>query len=368
MLIESYAQAWYNRVDLGKEAWPMTGIAHQAEPRRYLYQSKGWKLLFNAVWLGAAVALLIPLTLAGLVLSRSVPFFSPLNLSNVAWIWLSHAILAPAIVLIVASGGLDLSIGAVIGLVGVVVATLAPIIGPGAAALVGTGLGLLTGLVNGLLAGATRVHGALVTLATATLLRGLALTLTLGTPVAVKDVGWLSSPAIPWIALLFAVLAGLGGALLLARRKAQSGDAAPSWIARLIFTGLPYVFSGLLAGLVGVIYLGRLRVGLPTGGAGFEVDELLIVLLGGTPLVSAAVGNTLVNIAGALLAALAVAVGQNGAVLAGAPPFAVELVKGVGLLVVGGVSYLYYLGVSLLPAARKKGEVLAKPGDAGVQT
>jgi ribose transport system permease protein len=362
--IESCAQAWYNRVDLRKEAWPVNGIAPPVEPRRYLYQSRGWKLLFNAVWLGVAVALLIPLTLAGLVLSRSVPFFSPLNLSNLAWIWLSHAILAPATVLIVASGGLDLSIGAAIGLVGVVVATLAPVIGPGAAAFVGLGLGLLVGLVNGLLAGATRVHGALVTLATATLLRGLALTLTQGTPLSVKDLGWLSMPAIPWIALLFAILAGLGGAWLLARRKGQPGDAPPSWMARLIVTGPPYVFSGLLAGLVGVIYLGRLRVGLPTGGAGFEVDELLIVLLGGVPLVSAPVGNTLVNIAGALLAALAVAVGQNGAVLAGAPPFAVELAKGVALLAVGGVSYLYYLGVSLLPAARKKGEAPAKPVDA----
>jgi ribose transport system permease protein len=348
----------------------MTGDAHQAEPRRYLYQSKGWKLLFNAVWPGFAVILLIPLMLAGLALSRSVSFFSPTNLSNVAWIWLSHAILAPAIVLIVASGGLDLSIGALIGLVGVVVASLAPAIGPVAAALVGVGLALLVGLVNGLLTGATRVHGALVTLATATLLRGLALTMTQGTPIGVKDMGWLSSPAIPWIALLFAVLAGLSGALLFVRRKAQAGDARPSWMARLAFTGLPYVLSGLLAGLVGVIYLGRLRVGLPTGGAGFEVDELLIVLLGGTPLVSAPVGNMLVNIAGALLAALAVAVGQNGAVLAGTPPFAVELAKGVSLLIVGVISYLYYLGVSLLPAARKKGEKgdpSAKPGDVEVQ-
>jgi ribose/xylose/arabinose/galactoside ABC-type transport system permease subunit len=345
----------------------MNGNAHQAEPRRYLYQSKGWKLLFNAVWLGFAVLLLIPLTVAGLALSRSVSFFSPLNLSNLAWIWLTHAILAPAVVLIVASGGLDLSIGAVIGLVGVVIAALAPVIGVEAAALVGIGLALLVGLVNGLLVGASRVHGALVTLATATLLRGLALTLTTGTPISVKDVGRLSSPTIPWIALLFAVLAGLGGVLLLARRKGQPGDAPPSWIARLIYTGLPYVFSGLLAGLVGVIYLGRLRVGLPTGGAGFEVDELLIVLLGGTPLVSAPVGNMLVNIAGALLAALAFAAGQNGAVLAGTPPFFVELAKGVSLLAVGVVSYLYYLGVSLLPAARKKGEVPTKPGDSKVQ-
>jgi ribose transport system permease protein len=345
----------------------MNGNAHQVEPHRYLYESKGWKLLFNAAWLGFAVILLIPLTLAGLALSKSVPFFSPLNLSNLMWIWLIHTILAPAIVLIVASGGLDLSIGAVIGLVGVVIATLAPVIGLEAAALIGICLALLVGFVNGLLVGTTRVHGALVTLATATLLRGLALTMTEGTPVAVKDVGRLSSPALPWIALLFAVLAGIGWALLLSRRKAKSGDAPLSWIARLIFTGLPYGLSGLLAGLVGVMYLGRLRVGLPTGGAGFEVDELLVVLLGGTPLVSAAVGNTLVNIAGAILAALAFAVGQNGAVLAGAPPFFVDLAKGVSLLAVGGVSYLYYLGVSLLPAARKKGDMLAKPSDAQVQ-
>ena len=69
----------------------MNGNAHQAEPRRYLYESKGWKLMFNAVWLGAAVVLLIPLTLASLALSRSVSFFSPLNLSNVAWIWLRRS-------------------------------------------------------------------------------------------------------------------------------------------------------------------------------------------------------------------------------------------------------------------------------------
>ncbi len=334
---------------------------HEAEPRRYLYESRGWKLLFNAAWLGFALVLLIPLTLAGLALSRSALFFSGPNLSNVAWIWLSHAILAPAIVLIVASGGLDLSIGALIGLVGVVIAGLAPVIGPEAAALVGIGLALLVGLVNGLLVGATRVHGALVTLASATLLRGLALTVSQGSTVVVKDVGQLSSPAIPWIALLFAVLVGVGWALLLSRRKTKSGGAPPSWIERLILTGLPYVFSGLLAGLVGVIYLGRLRVGLPVGGSGFEVDELLIVLLGGTPLVSVPVGNMLVNIAGAIVAALALAVGQNGAALAGTQPFFVELAKGASLLAVGVVSYLYYLGVSRLPAARKKDAVTASP-------
>jgi ABC-type uncharacterized transport system permease subunit len=159
-------------------------------------------------------------------------------------------------------------------------------------------------------------------------------------------------------------LAGIVWALLLARRRAKSGDAPPTWFARLIFTGLPYALSGLLAGLVGVIYLGRLSVGLPTGGAGFEVDELLIALLGGTPLLSAPVGNTLVNIAGALLAALAVAAGQNGAALAGAPPFFVDMAKGVSLLAVGVFSYLYYLGVSLLPAPREKGDAPAKPVDA----
>ena len=151
-------------------------------------------------------------------------------------------------------------------------------------------------------------------------------------------------------------------ALVVGRRRAAKPGQEPqlSWLACLLGTGLPYVFSAVMAGWVGLMLAGRLRVGLATVGAGLEVDELLVVLLGGTALGSLPIGNSVVNIFGGLGAAQAFAIVQNLQALSGGQAAVLEIGKSVALVLTGLVSYLYYLIVARLRTS-SRGPATPKP-------
>jgi len=238
----------------------------------------------------------------------------------------------------------------------VLMASLSPSIGVIGAVVAALVVMFIIGLVNAVVAGGTRIHGAIVTLGAATFARGLALALSAGKVTAVGPVGPLASLALPWAALVMSLVLGVICALLIGRRRrAEPGQEPPSsWLGRLLSTGFPYLFSAVMAGVAGVIVGARLRVGTVSAGSGFEVDVLLIALLGGTALGGAAlsrlpVSNSLVNMFGALVAALALVLVQNMQALAGGQASgAQDLGRGVVLLVVALVSYFYILLVGRL--------------------
>jgi ribose transport system permease protein len=334
----------------------METIASGSTRRRtYLYENRWWKLAFNAVWVVLMAVVVVALLLLGSVLF-SPTFFAAPNLTQLTWQWLVRAILIPPVVLIIASGGVDLSIGALIGLTTVLMASLSPLVGVFGAVVAALVVAVFVGLVNGVVVGATRIHGAIVTLAAATLARGLALGFSAGKVTALGQAGLLASPALPWAALALSLVLGIVWALLIGRRPAAGVGQEPSssWFRRLLSTGFPYLFSAVMAGVAGVVIGGRLGVGTASAGSGFEVDALLIALLGGTALGSAAssrlpVSNSLVNMLGGLGAALALVLVQNMQALAGAQASgAQDLGKGVVLLVTGLVSYIYYVLVGRL--------------------
>ena len=162
----------------------------------YLYENRGWKLAFNAVWLVLMAVVVVVLLLLGSVLfSRT--FLAAPNLTQLTWQWLVRAILIPPVVLIIASGGVDLSIGALIGLTTVLMASLSPSIGVIGGVVAALVVAVIIGLVNGVVAGSTRIHGAIVTLGAATFARGLALALSAGKVTALGSVGPLTPKVIP---------------------------------------------------------------------------------------------------------------------------------------------------------------------------
>jgi ribose transport system permease protein len=329
----------------------METVASGTTKRRiFLYENRWWKLAFNAVWVVLMAVVVVVLLLVGAVLfSRT--FLAAPNLTQLTWQWLVRAILIPPVVLIVASGGVDLSIGALIGLTTVLMASLSSsmgIVGATVAALV---VALIVGLVNGLVAGGTRIHGAIVTLAAATLARGLASALSAGRVTAILGAGLFASPVLPWAALAVSLALGVVWALLVGRRPAAGAGQEPpsSWLKRLLSTGFPYLLSAAMAGVAGVLVGVRLRAGTAGAGSGFEVDALLIALLGGTALGFLPVGNSLVNMLGGFGATLALVLVQNMQTLSGTQSSAVlDLGKGVLLLVTGLVSYVYYVLVGRL--------------------
>jgi ribose transport system permease protein len=245
-------------------------------------------------------------------------------------------------IVVIASGGVDLSVGSVVGVVSVVMAALVDSgRGLAVAIVVSILLAVVIGVINGLLVGLARVHSALVTLGMATLLRGLILLITQGRTIAAGPAAVLRSLAVPGLLLALLLIIGVVVLTELApfARKRYLGlrDDTP-WLQRLALSGLPYLLSSTMAGLAGAFLLGWVGYGTIAAGSGYEVDVILIVLLGGT-----VYGGGLVNGIGAILAALTVVLARNTVMRSNLPAAYQYVFQGIALLVFGLLCQLYYM-------------------------
>lgn len=326
----------------------------QTDQSQFFYDNWKWRLSSKAIWVGLVLLLLILV----LFTTASVGgFWKARSLQSLARSGLLFlALLAPPMILVVASGGVDLSVGTIAGAVSVVMALLMVSgMSPAVALLIGLMVAILIGLVNGLLVGLARVHGAVATFGMMVLLRGVVFVVTEGLTIAVGEVGFLGSLAVPGLVLALLLMIGVIVLTELApfARKRFLGvhDDSP-WLQRVAITGLPYVLSGTMAGLAGACYVGIMRAGTIATGSGLEAEVMLIVFLGGT-----ALGGGLVNGIGAILAVLTLAVAKHILVLSNQPYDRREIVKGVGLLAFGLLCQLYYMIVNWLFKRAKSKEM-----------
>jgi ribose transport system permease protein len=245
----------------------------------------------------------LPLLLAIMVLVGLfriwVPQFLALeNLLDLAQQISVNAILAFGMTLVILIGGIDLSVGAVVALIGTVtVATLARG-GLAAGLFAGLGVAAIFGALNGLCAARTRMPPFIITLATMLVARGVALRFNEGRPLAVPDAeklflalgnarlfGFLPVPVL----LMLAAFA-LTAVLLHRTRFGQHLYAIGGNREAARFTGIPlarnevivYVICSLLAGLAGIIHASQLYSAEPASGQGFELNAIAAVVVGGT--------------------------------------------------------------------------------------
>ena len=293
---------------------------------------------------------LVGLLVLGLALTFvSDRFLTLENLGNIGRQVSINAIIATGMTLVIITGGIDLSVGAVM--------TLAMTFGAGAM-LAGVpvpaaiGLALLTGIgcgaLNGVLIGYARFPAIIVTLATMEIPRGVALLYTGGYPLTGLPAqfgplgrGEILGLHIPtWIML--AVVAG--GHVFLTRFVAGRAFYALGGneeAARL--SGLPvrrykllaYTLSGFTAALAGVVLSSRLMSGQPNAGVGFELDAIAAVVLGGT-----AIAGGRGSIVGTLIGAVTLGVLNNGLNLMSVSPYTQKILKGAIILLAIGVSAL----------------------------
>src|SRR5256884_833392 len=276
---------------------------------------------------GGILVLLI--FIAALILLTSE--FLPLtNLDNLGRQVTVFAILSIGELFVILTGGIDLSVGSVLGLSGGVTALLlvggAPI---PLAILVGLLLGLLVGLINGLLVSRFGLPPFIATLGMLGIARGLVLLLTGAKTIAplpdafnaIANGTLLGLPSLFWILIIVALLAAFVlGRTIFGRYVYAVGSNAES--ARL--SGVPvnavllavYSISGLLAGFAGVLTTSRLGAGIPTAGTGYELQAIAGAVIGGASL-SGAKGRNI----GAGLCALIIAIPSNGGKLLGVDPF-----------------------------------------------
>jgi ribose transport system permease protein len=258
---------------------------------------------------GAVVALLIVCAFAAL---RYDAFLTSENLLNVLRQNSMLGIVALGMTFVILTAGIDLSVGSLLAVAGVVAANLAA---SGTLPAVAAAVGLTTvlGLVNGALIAKARIQPFIVTLAMMIAARGIALAATGEQSVRVDRLSegftWLGrgelGPIPVPIAILF-VLYAVGWLVLghtrFGRHVYALGDNEEA--ARLM--GLPvgrvtigvYALSGALAGFAGVILASRLGAGQPVAGQGWELDAIAAVVVGG-PLLTGGqggVGSTLVGV------------------------------------------------------------------------
>ena len=243
---------------------------------------------------------------------RYAPFATPENLLNVLRQNSMLGMVALGMTLVILTGGIDLSVGAMLAVAGMVGAMLS---GEGTLVAVAGGLaaGALLGLVNGVVITKARMEPFIVTLAMMIAARGVALGATGENSVRVDRAAtgfiWLGRGevlGVPVPVLLFALVYLLGWLMLRYTRFGRyiyaAGDHQDA--ARLLGLNVDrvliatYALSGALAGLAGVVLAARLGAGQPVAGTGWELDAIAAVVVGGTLLSGGqgGVGFTLVGV------------------------------------------------------------------------
>jgi ribose transport system permease protein len=297
-----------------------------------------------ALWFLKAGPFLILAILILIIAVISPVFLTTRNIGNVLAQTAVIAVLALFQLLVIVTRGIDLSVGSTLALATVVGALVYQSNGSGAGTIVIMLVtGLVVGLVNGFLYVKGRIpHPFIVTLATLTLVRGVALWLSDGRPIqGAPDVvltlggksmlGWIpvSTIVVVGTALLVWLLTtrmvwgrwiyAVGGNPEAARRTAIPTSSV------LISV---YVLSGLAAGVAGVLTMGRTNAGAPTFGALAELDAIAAVIIGGASFLGGrgTIGNALVG-------ALMIGVIRNAMNLANLASFFQLIVLGVVIII-----------------------------------
>lgn len=301
-------------------------------------------MLSNAIksW-GLVIALVI---ISALISFANPNFFTVPNLVNVVRQISINGILAVGVTFVLLTGGVDLSLGSVVALAGVVAASAAhpqqyPVVVPLA---LGVLTGAACGAVNGFVVTKGRVAPFIATLGMMTVARGLALVVSGGRPVSNLSPAFTrlggDVMGIPIPAIILAVIALLSYVFLKHLRLgryifAVGGNEHAAWASGInvgMVKLLAYTVCGALAGVAGVVLAARITTGQPNAGVGYELDAIAAVVIGGTSL-SGGVGG----VGGTILGSLLMGVINNGLDLMNVTSYYQSIVKGI--IIVGAVLF-----------------------------
>ena len=295
------------------------------------------RLLVNVIALLALVAL---------VSSLSDKFLTPTNAANVLRQISTVVTVGCFFTLLMVSGGIDLSVGGVLAVSGIVSVTLVNLGAPLPVAFAAAvALGALVGLLNGLLVAVVGINTVIATLGTMYVTRGAALVLGGGKSVRPEDPGYayigngLIGPVpvmVVTMVIVLVITVLLERRTLIGRFAVLVGSNARG--ARL--SGLPvrtiqvtlFAMTGAAAGWAGVMVSSRFNTALPTVGTGFEFEVIIATLLGGTSLLGGE-GSVL----GLLLGALIVGTATTGMNILGIPSFIQTVLLGTVLITAVGL-------------------------------
>lgn len=247
---------------------------------------------------GSLVALILLCIIISIVRPR---FFSFLNIRNVLRLASINGLLAVGMTFVCLTGGIDLSVGAVMGCAGMYSAYFAqvtmgqPMI---VAVLIGVAMGLVIGVFNGICIAYLKVPAFVGTLGSMSIAKSLTYLLTNAKPIpnlsdSFKQIGGgMVANVLPIPIVIFAVVLLISFLLLYKTRYgryvfAVGGNATAARVSGIntkqIIASV-YVLSGVLAALAGVITSARVTSGVTNTGEGYETDAIAMVVIGGTSL------------------------------------------------------------------------------------
>ena len=261
-----------------------------------------------------------------------------LNIGRQSSVLLTVSLAETVVILI---GSIDLSIGSLVTLSGIVSAAAVDTLGVFGAALSGVGVGALVGLVNGGLVTMLRVPSFLVTLGTLSILSGVSNQVSLGQSILFTDQRLpdlvngsmvLGIPNVIWFALIAtAILTVVAFRTKLGRYLYALGGgevvASHAGVPVTFYKVLAFVLCGAICGLAGVMLTGQVGAGTPTAGSGLLLNAVAAVVMGGTAL-SGGIGGPHRTFLGVLV----IAILTNGMDVTEVNSFTQDIVKGVVII------------------------------------
>jgi ribose transport system permease protein len=289
----------------------------------------------------------LTLVVLAIALTIATPnFLTQSNLASVARQTAVINIMALGMTLVIITAGIDLSIGSILALAGLLGATAMkdghsiPY-----AIIVGLVVGLVCGLLNGLGVALLKINPFIVTLGTMGIFRGVALVISNGLPVHQVPPGFaflgggniLGVPVVVYILLGCAVLMHF---VLENTKLGRYAFAIGSNPAAAYYAGVPikfhltmvYAILGVLSGLAGMIEASRLMIGQPTAGVGYELEAIAAVVIGGGSLTGGE-GSVL----GTLIGAFVMGLLSNGSDLLGISPYWQQAI--IGAVIIAAVGF-----------------------------
>ncbi len=292
-----------------------------------------YKSLLGLVLLIAVVSILNP------------SFLSPKNIMNILRQTSVNAVIAAGMTFVILTGGIDLSVGSILGISGAVCASIL-VSGQNVviAVLAALVVGVVVGFLNGFIISKGKLQPFIATLATMTVLKGLTLVYTNGNPITLGSnelamsfgkIGGGTILGIPTPAMIMILVFMVCYYILHNTKMGRYTYALGSNEEATKLSGLNtdkikiwvYTISGILASIAGIIITSRLYSAQPTAGSGYELDAIAAVVLGGTSL-----NGGKGKITGTIIGALIIGVLSNALNILDVSSYYQTMVKGAVIL------------------------------------
>lgn len=220
-------------------------------------------------------------------------FFTEANIRNLSRQIVSNGLISLGMLIVILTGGIDLSVGSIVALGGVLSAGMSDKVGIGPAILIALFFGAVVGLVNGVFVARFKLQPFIVTLATMGIVRGFVFVYT-ETPLVSKhpDFRTLGAGSVGPLPVTMIIMLVCFALIWFFLNRTPTGRATVAiggnkeavWLAginvqRTII--LAYVLSGLFSALAGAILVSRLGIAQPSLGIAYELDAIAACVIGG---------------------------------------------------------------------------------------